>query len=476
MKIISALIFFLIICLKLSSMGIPNQFDTEKLNQFNLNQWIQNDNISAQTFLDISTTFIKFISNWLSQQNLWPKNEIPLAKIKYIYETHNYKVVENNQDYYKSDYDLNYAAKWIIPPNIKVNIIGDIHGNFKIIKENLINMHRNNFITNNFELTENNNLIFLGDYIDRGPHSLKVLTTIMLLALKNPGRVFILKGNHENVLISCLNYDLENHISKITSSVDIKNLILDRLSQMFEILPAFLLVGNYTKQNKIQYKLYSHAGLDLRLNFNEILKLEPTKINDFNEIILKEITKNDFLPRKDFINIINDFIKSSVSNENLIENFFAPTCPIFGFLWNDIYINSEEIVIKQSNRPGNDLFVIGSKFIKFFFKKLATPISKIVGIVRGHEHYLPREISNLFKTFIFFFSPPIAYTIINSNYSYSLCLKESQIFNYKNFVIITLIGGSIIDQNYNPFIDYPSMFLQIKLNNQDQYIYTPYIY
>ena len=39
--------------------------------------------------------------------------------------------------------------------------------------------------------------VFLGDYVDRGPDSLGVLAAVLALKLRSPGRVFLLRGNHE---------------------------------------------------------------------------------------------------------------------------------------------------------------------------------------------------------------------------------------------------------------------------------------
>ncbi len=70
--------------------------------------------------------------------------------------------------------------------SLKTCVIGDIHGCLGSLT-NLLDMVVNRA----------NTLIFLGDYVDRGPESRKVITTLLQLK-KNPDlRLVFLKGNHE---------------------------------------------------------------------------------------------------------------------------------------------------------------------------------------------------------------------------------------------------------------------------------------
>lgn len=47
-------------------------------------------------------------------------------------------------------------------------------------------------------------LVFLGDYIDRGPDSAKVVATLRKLQAADPERVVCLRGNHEQMMIDAI--------------------------------------------------------------------------------------------------------------------------------------------------------------------------------------------------------------------------------------------------------------------------------
>ena len=73
----------------------------------------------------------------------------------------------------------------------RIFAIGDIHGCFNPLKE---------LIENKIQLQKNDKLIFLGDYIDRGPNSKEVVDYIIEL-IENDYDVVTLLGNHESMLV-----------------------------------------------------------------------------------------------------------------------------------------------------------------------------------------------------------------------------------------------------------------------------------
>lgn len=73
---------------------------------------------------------------------------------------------------------------------VKTMIIADIHGYVHLLNQAIAHFEG---------LSEDTKLVFLGDYIDRGPSSLECLQVVKILQEKYPNRVTTLKGNHEEL-------------------------------------------------------------------------------------------------------------------------------------------------------------------------------------------------------------------------------------------------------------------------------------
>ena len=70
-------------------------------------------------------------------------------------------------------------------------VVGDLHGNFEATNA-IIKKFENEKLTN-----PNLSIIFLGDYIDRGPNNVDTLALLFNLKLKYPTNVHLICGNHE---------------------------------------------------------------------------------------------------------------------------------------------------------------------------------------------------------------------------------------------------------------------------------------
>jgi serine/threonine protein phosphatase 1 len=76
---------------------------------------------------------------------------------------------------------------------MKTYAIGDVHGCAKTLAALMDKVNDAGW----------DKLVFIGDYIDRGPNSKDVINIVMNLQAARPGQVIALKGNHEDM---CLHF------------------------------------------------------------------------------------------------------------------------------------------------------------------------------------------------------------------------------------------------------------------------------
>lgn len=160
----------------------------------------------------------------------------------------------------------------------KIFAVGDIHGCHQKLVTLLGRLPLD---------PEQDTLIFLGDYINRGPDSRKVLDTLLALARKHRHVVF-LKGNHEQAL---LDYELYGETDDlrllrtmgIEATAESYGVSLRRLTD-FSCMPTehqqflFDLKLNYTAGTY----LFTHADFDPTLQPSSSLESPQERIDRHN--------------------------------------------------------------------------------------------------------------------------------------------------------------------------------------------------
>ena len=105
----------------------------------------------------------------------------------------------------------------------KVTIVGDIHGQFY----DLCNMLKKLDAIGQQDMK----VLFLGDYVDRGPYGPEVMLYLLSLKIKYPEKIIMLRGNHE----SCEMTQQFNFYDQCLSEYD--NSFYDMMTDLFDLLP-----------------------------------------------------------------------------------------------------------------------------------------------------------------------------------------------------------------------------------------------
>lgn len=148
-----------------------------------------------------------------------------------------------------------------VDPNIVV--VGDIHGNFEDI-------HR---IFRLFERPPATNYIFLGDYVDRGPHSFYCITLLLALQAKYPNNVYLLRGNHEFSII-CKTYGFAEELFSIYGR-SLSDQMFTAFNEVFGYMPIAAVIGGAI--------FCVHGGLSPRLNDVESIRSISRPIVSFEQ-------------------------------------------------------------------------------------------------------------------------------------------------------------------------------------------------
>lgn len=149
-------------------------------------------------------------------------------------------------------------------------LVGDVHGCYYTLKE-LLDQHWDR---------DAERLIFLGDLVNKGKHSRKVLRFLMDLTQRFPQKVLVLKGNNEVLFWEKYHYSYANKgVRKFEKSGLNKQATLNWVKS----LPHFL---------DGEHFFISHAGIPKK---HALPLMDDDDVVLFNRKPLKNIGKTQFL-------------------------------------------------------------------------------------------------------------------------------------------------------------------------------------
>jgi diadenosine tetraphosphatase ApaH/serine/threonine PP2A family protein phosphatase len=144
-----------------------------------------------------------------------------------------------------------------------VTICGDIHGQFPDLLELFA-------VSGELSADSENHYIFLGDLVDRGANSVETLTLLLLLKVRYPTKVTLIRGNHETRQVTTI-YGFYDECKKKYGSTDVWR----ACTETFDCFPLAALVDGKT--------LAVHGGLSPELPLVEKFHLIPRRTEAPNE-------------------------------------------------------------------------------------------------------------------------------------------------------------------------------------------------
>lgn len=144
-----------------------------------------------------------------------------------------------------------------------VTVVGDLHGSLDCLHcvLEMVGLDRSGT-----HKKENQVVIFGGDYVDRGEHSLEVISTLLLLKLSHPDTVHLLRGNHEDTMTASI-YGFRDEIDEKYGDPDIVEDVWYEFGLVFAAFP----IAAWTKSAAIM-----HGGIpSMGFQLERIREIDP---------------------------------------------------------------------------------------------------------------------------------------------------------------------------------------------------------
>ena len=263
-----------------------------------------------------------------------------------------------------------FAQKLSVPAGSEIFFRADLHGDVHSLMANLVWLNEHGYLRGFTIARPDFYMILLGDYTDRGVYGIEVLSTLLRLKLANPDRVFLARGNHEEVGLQERYGFIQEGRAKYGREFDARP-----IERAYDFLPVVIYAG--TGENFIQCH---HGGMEPGFNPRALLDASGLEKWQF----LGPLRQRKFLDEHP--EFLND--AEAGARRAALENWrdFQPESPVapsvIGFMWNDFTVLAGEPQFAVD--PGR-AFVYGARWTQFLLRSASTPTRRVQAVFRGHQ-------------------------------------------------------------------------------------------
>ena len=264
-----------------------------------------------------------------------------------------------------------FAQKLQVPSGSEVIFHGDFHGDIHSFIAMLDSLNQAGTL-DGFRLAKPNSyMVFLGDYTDRGNYGIEVLYTLLRLKLANPDRVFMARGNHEDVQMIGTYGFLAECQKKYGNRF---NPVM--IGRLYDFFPVVIYVGSGT-----DFLQCNHGGMEPGYLPGALLDAKTAVAYQ----LLGQVTGGTFLAKHPELLQSAEPLRQSFLKSKIIDYTpLAPMSPMInGFMWNDFTLFASEPGLGYMDGRG---FVYGKFGTRIVLDASAGAKAKVRGVFRAHQH------------------------------------------------------------------------------------------
>lgn len=234
----------------------------------------------------------------------------------------------------RQETDPFFLAK-VIKHSSKIIVIGDLHGSQKSLGHILNDLLDQHIIDENGKLQKDHYCVLTGDYTDRHTKGPGVWQLLMQLALINPHKLFLLRGNHETLTMAHRFNFFKEWKTSYKDGDQLEEQI-NSLKALFNTLAAGLVLGMHLPATTekpygtYRFLLFIHGGLDITAPVDLMIRKAIKNYVSYNkQPIVAHTYKNSHF--EDSGVLWNDFFANTSEGQAplSLKSFRGPTMRTF---------------------------------------------------------------------------------------------------------------------------------------------------